>query len=130
VTSAVVAVAEWHEALNAGDTDRLVNIVSDDVEVGGPRGSGRGVELLREWVDRAGIHLEPLRTFHRGDTVVVEQRATWRSPETGQSGDPIVVASIFTIRDGRIHAVMRHDDLETALYLAGLNVADEVEEGV
>jgi ketosteroid isomerase-like protein len=130
MTSAVVLVAEWHEALNAGDAERLVALVSDEVEVGGPRGSGHGIELLRDWVGRAGIHLEPLRTFHRGDTVVVEQRATWLSPETGQPGEPLVVASIFTIRDGRIHAVMRYDDLETALELSGLNMADEVEEGV
>jgi limonene-1,2-epoxide hydrolase len=130
VASEIVVVAAWHDALNAGEIGRLASLVSDDVEVGGPRGSGRGVELLREWVDRAGIHLEPLRVFRRGEIVVVEQRAVWRSAETGPLGEPLLVTSIFTVRDGRIHSIMRYDDLDTALNIAGLTMGDEVEEGV
>jgi limonene-1,2-epoxide hydrolase len=130
MASEVVVVAAWHDALNAGEIGRLASLVSDDVEVGGPRGSGRGIELLREWIDQAGIHLEPLRVFHRGDTVVVEQRATWRSRETGEPGEPLLVTTIFTVRDDRIHSIMRYDDLDTALELAGLTMGDEVEEGV
>jgi SnoaL-like domain len=130
VASEVAVVAAWHDALNAGEADRLASLVSADIEVGGPRGSGRGVDLLREWVDRAGIHLEPLRVFRRGDIVVVEQRATWRSAETGQPGEPVLVTSIFTVRDNHIHSIMRYDDLDTALNVAGLTMEDEVEEGV
>jgi ketosteroid isomerase-like protein len=130
MASAVVVVEAWHEALNVGESDRLANLVSDDVEVGGPRGSGRGIDLFRDWVGRAGIHLEPLRIFRRGDIVVVEQSATWRSPETGQSGEPTLAASVFTVRDGLIRSIMRYDDLDTALQIAGLTMEDEIEEGV
>ena len=42
-------VRAWHQALNAGDVDRLVALSSEDVEVGGPRGATRGAQALREW---------------------------------------------------------------------------------
>ena len=42
----------WYEAMNARDAERLVALAHDDVEVEGPRGVGRGAELLRAWVDR------------------------------------------------------------------------------
>jgi hypothetical protein len=65
-------VETWHEALNGGEVDRLVELSHTEVEVGGPRGTGRGAQLLREWVDRANIRLEPRCVFHHADTVVVE----------------------------------------------------------
>ena len=46
----VQTVLAWHEALNAGDADRLVKLSHPGIEVGGPRGGGRGGALLREWV--------------------------------------------------------------------------------
>jgi hypothetical protein len=78
-------VEAWHEALNGGEVDRLVELSHPEVEVGGPHGTGRGAQLLREWVDRANIRLEPRRIFHHADTVVVEQRAQWRSTDTGRA---------------------------------------------
>ena len=68
-------VEAWHEALNSGELDRLVELSHPEVEVGGPRGTGRGAQLLREWMGRANIRLEPRRVFHHADTVVVEQLA-------------------------------------------------------
>ena len=130
MTSEVDVVNAWHDALNAGEIDRLAGLVSDDVAVGGPRGSSRGANLLRAWVDRAGIELVPARTFHRGETVVVEQRAAWRSPATGELGEPTTVSSVFQVRADRIVSVLRYDDLTTALNAAGLTDSDEIEEGV
>jgi len=81
-------VRAWHEAMNARDTERLVALAHDDVEVAGPRGVGRGTDLLRAWMDRqagqAGLHLEARRYFVRGDTVVVDQLAEWRTAATGE----------------------------------------------
>jgi hypothetical protein len=124
--SAAEVVAAWHDALNAGDVDRLAGLSTDDVEVGGPRGAGRGVRLLREWVERARIELQPGRAFQDRDRVVVEQRARWLTAETGQLTDPVVVASAFLIRAGRVASVIRHADLAAALEAAGLTEADEL----
>ena len=114
-------VRDWHEALNAGDADRLVALSHPDVEVGGPRGSGHGTDLLREWVARAGIRIEPRRTFHRAETVVVEGEAQWGDAETGGQ----TVGSIFVVRDGRVSRVMRYPDLASALLAAGLDESYE-----
>ena len=62
----------------------MVELSDPDVEMGGPRGPARGAAVLREWVDRANVRLEPRRLFHRGDTVLVEQAAEWRSAESGE----------------------------------------------
>ena len=118
-------VRDWHEALNAGDVDRLVALSHPDVEVGGPRGTGRGARLLREWVARAGIHIEPRRAFHRAETVVVEGAARWRDAETGQATGGQTVGSVFVVRDGRVARVVRHPDLASALLAAGLDESNE-----
>jgi hypothetical protein len=114
---------EWHAALNAGDVDRLASLSTADIEVGGPRGSGRGADLLRDWVARAGITLEPRRVYGRDGTLVVEQSAQWRSVD-GQLTPPQTVASVFRVRDGLVAAVLRYDDVAAALQAAGLDEAD------
>ena len=114
----------WHDALNAGDIEHLVALSSNDIEVGGPRGSGHGAALLRQWFDRAGIYIEPRQFFHRGQTVVVEQYATWHAPEAGTSADPQGVASVFVVRGGRVASVTRYADLASALEASGLTEAD------
>lgn len=126
MTQEAATVRDWHEAVNNGNVERLVALSSDDVEVGGPRGTGRGAELLREWFARAGIHLEPRRLFHRGQTVVVEQDAEWGTPDTGEPAERQVVASVFVVRDDRVTSVMRHPDLAAALQAAGLAEGDQV----
>ena len=117
-------VQAWHAALNAGDIERLLALSSSDIEVGGPRGSGRGGQLLREWFGRASIHLEPLRTYSRDNLVVVEQRATWAATEAGTASAPRSVASVFVVTNGRVSGVMRYADLAAALEASGLTPDD------
>ncbi len=126
-TSEIDTVVAWHRALNGGDVDRLLGLSSDDVEIGGPRGTGKGAPLLRDWATRAGISLEPRRIFHRAGTLVVEQAARWRQSETGPMTDPESVATVFLVREGRVTSVVRHPEVASALAAAGLDDSDEVE---
>src|SRR5918995_3226988 len=89
-------VRAWHEAVNRGDADAAVALSQDDIEVGGPRGSARGSALLRDWLARAGIQLEPRRWFASPSELVVEQIATWRSPD-GTFTDPQTIATLFSV---------------------------------
>ena len=116
---ALEVVLAWHDALNAADTERVLALSTDDVEVGGPRGTGTGAGLLRDWIVRAGIRLEPRSWRGHDDTIVVEQSAKWRG-EDGQLGEPQLVASVFRVRDGRVCSVIRYADLTTALEAEGL----------
>ncbi len=118
-------VRAWHEAVNQGDADALVALSDDDIEVGGPRGSARGHTILRGWLDRAGIQLEPRRWFASPAELVVEQVATWRGPD-GAVTDPEIIASSFTVEDGRLMRTVRYGSLEEALAATGLTLADEV----
>lgn len=125
----VEAVLNWHEALNDGDIERLVALSAPDVEMGGPRGTVHGAQILREWVDRANIRLEPRRVLHRARMVVVEQDAEWRSPDTGEVASRQTVASVFAVRDGLVASVVRYGDLADALRAADLDESDEVDGG-
>jgi ketosteroid isomerase-like protein len=118
-------VGAWHEALNGGEVDRLVELSHPEVEVGGPRGTGWGAQLLREWVDRVNIRLEPRRIFHHADTVVVEQWAQWRSADTGEVIGSQTVGSVFVVRDCRVTRVVRYDDLADALDATDLDESHE-----
>jgi ketosteroid isomerase-like protein len=122
----VDVVTAWHDALNAGDLDRLTALSAEDIEVGGPRGSGKGAPLLREWVERAGIRLVMGRVYRRGTTVVVEERGEWRASGAGQAPSRQVVATIFQVRDGRVAAAVRYPGLADTLTAAGLSEADRI----
>ena len=125
-TPEVKAVLTWHEALNAGDAERLASLSHPEVEVGGSRGAARGRQVLKDWVGRANVHLEPLRSFHSGRTVVVEEVATWRDPETGNTSEEATVATVFKLERGLVAGIFRHDNLEDALRSAGLDDVDRV----
>src|SRR5690242_19522494 len=106
-------VESWHSAVNTRDYDQLCAITSRDVELVGPRGSGRGHEVLRQWLGRAGYTAEPLRWFcGRGGNVVVEQRGRWEIPEARSER---VVASAFRVVGSRVVRYQRFDDLREAL---------------
>ena len=120
------AVLAWHEALNAGDAERLAALSHPDVELGGPRGPARGRQVLKDWVSRANVTLAPLRSFQSGRTVVVEEAATWRDAGTGEKTGEATVATVFTVEDGLVAALNRHESLEDALRSAGLEESDRV----
>ncbi|MBA2579870.1 MAG: nuclear transport factor 2 family protein [Thermoleophilaceae bacterium] len=119
-------VEAWHAAVNAGDAERAVALAERDVDVEGPRGRGYGRELLREWLEGAGIALELRRAFACGQTVVVEQSARWRSAATAELGEEQLVASVFEVRDGCIARIARHSTLESALREGCVGEADAV----
>jgi hypothetical protein len=118
-------VRAWHEAVNRGDADELIALCHDDIEVGGPRGSARGRTVLRDWLGRAGIQLEPRRWFASPAELVVEQLAAWRGLD-GAVTNPEIVASSFSVEDGRVRRTVRYGSLPEALAASGLTLLDEV----
>ena len=116
-------VRAWHEAVNRGDADALVALSDDDIEVGGPRGSARGSAVLRDWLGRAGIQLEPRRWFASPSVLVVEQVATWQSQD-GTTTDPATIASSFIVENGLVRRTIRYDSLSEALVATGLTLQD------
>lgn len=123
----VEMVCAWHEAVNAGDIDRLDALVADDVEIGGPRGTGSGRSLHDEWIGRAGISLTPQRYWSRENEVVTEELAQWAQPN-GEPTPPVTAFSAFRLTDGRISSIVRFDGRDDALAKAGLTDADLVHE--
>jgi SnoaL-like domain len=121
----VVVVNAWVKAVNARDEDGLLALSEPDIEIVGPRGSGHGHQLLREWIERAGLTMEPLRVFVRGQTVVIEQQATWRALDTGAVMGNRRIASALQVEGGRVRRFARHDDLAHALRATGLSASDE-----
>lgn len=115
----------WLNAVNDADLDGVLALSAPDVEVVGPRGSGRGHALLGDWLTRAGFKAEPARWFCGEDgRVVVEHEATWTSP----SGSPsrALLASAFVVRDRRVARYQRFDSTDAALSSIGLDPACEV----
>jgi hypothetical protein len=58
-------VHKWPTALNNGDADQLVALAHQDVEVGGPRGTTSGRQVIGEWFGRANVRLNPRRFYNR-----------------------------------------------------------------
>jgi hypothetical protein len=125
--SPLAVVEKWHNALNSGQVDELDALAHPQVEIGGPRGSAFGAQVLREWVGRANVRLLPRRWFANGNDVVVEEVGEWRSSQTGGIASSQVVASIFSVNeDGLITRIFRYDALPAALEDGCLTMEDEI----
>jgi hypothetical protein len=125
VKESLEVVRTWHDAVNRGDADALIAVSTKDIEIGGPRGTAHGSAVLRDWVGRAGIHLEPRRWFAGPSDVVVEQVATWRNAEGGVT-EPATIATSFRIDEGLVCRMVRYESLPDALAATGLTVQDEI----
>lgn len=123
----VIALA-WQDAANRGDVDRLLELSAPEIEVVGPRGSGYGHQLLRDWLARAGLRLETIRVFADGNTVVVAQHGVWRSVDTGEVKGERSGASSFRVEGRRVARIERYDSLDAALDGAGISYSDRVPE--
>jgi hypothetical protein len=119
-------VQAWQDAANDQNIDRLIELSAPTIEIVGPRGSGYGHQLLRDWLGRAGLHLTTQRAFVRDNVVVVAQHGVWRSVETGAVTGERDLASRFQVDGQRIVQFARHDNLADALSEAGLYEADEI----
>ncbi len=118
--SELLIVRAWHDALNTGDLDRLGALMDENVEFGGPRGTGQGAAQVRDWAKRSGIRLEAYQWFASDGLIVVAQRAHWRDSDTGELGPAQDIASSFHVHDGLIQKVVRYDNLRNALDAAGI----------
>ena len=121
VTLEIATVLAWHDALNAGDGEGLVDVSSDDVELGGPDGSTQGLAGLRAWAADSALPLQVGRVFVDDGVVVVSEQAV----RGGERAVP--TATAFRVVDGRVVSVFRHDDLDAALAATGLGADDEVD---
>jgi hypothetical protein len=120
-TSEIATVLAWHDALNAGDTDTLLALSSDDIEVGDARGAAQGHAALQKWASSHPSQAEVGRIFVHDGVVVVEQKVGG----PGESGS--TVASAFRVVHDHVTSVFRHDDLAAALAATELTDADLVD---
>lgn len=86
---AVTLVLSWHASVNAQDIEGALALCHEDVLIGGPRGDAQGRELVRQWLVRTGIHLEPQGSpeVDHG-RVVVHDLARWRARENAPAAAP------------------------------------------
>lgn len=116
----------WMGALNAGSLRWLNELSLPEIAIEGPRGAERGLEVLENWLGRAGARFETRRTFQRGDIIVLAQRGTWTVQDRGGEPSEADVATLIEAKDGRISRVARFLELDAALASGGLTVADEL----
>ena len=119
-------VQAFHDRLNARDVDGLLALAADEIQVGGPRGTGNGKHLVAEWVARANVTMQPQRWFHRGRTVIVEQRAVWHGPDGGGETGSQTVATVFALADGAIASIARYGNIGEAVTSADMDETDEI----
>ena len=126
----IALINEFVEKINQRDIDGLVALADPNIELTGPRGSGVGHQLLRDWMGRANMTLETFATYARDDMAVLAQHGVWHSAE----GEEASRADTFMyFRTGsrprealRVVQFARYTDLQEALVQAGLSLDDEV----
>lgn len=102
--------SQWHDAVNAGEIDQAVALCSDDVAVQGPRGIGHGHDVLRAWLARSGIRLDPQEELREVDRrFVVAERARWTTTDAPDAAptEPTDTWCVFTIGEGLVTSIAR-----------------------
>lgn len=121
-TSEIATVLAWHDALNDSEIETLLELSSDDIEIGGPNGASQGLSALRNWATTAGLQLVPGRMYVYEGVVVVEEKASWAS----DPGNVSTVASAFRVVHDQVTSIFRHEDLQSALAATDLSEKDFV----
>ncbi|MGP4056017.1 nuclear transport factor 2 family protein [Mycobacterium sp. 4D054] len=117
-TSELATVLAWHDALNAGEVDTLLELSSDDIEIGHAGGAAQGHAALRHWAEALDERLEPGRIYVHDGVVVVEQQTVSVTGETGSA------AAAFRVVHDKVTSVFRHPGLAAALAATELTEAD------
>lgn len=117
-TSEMATVLAWHDALNARDLETLLELSSDDIEIGDAGGAAQGLVALQDWVRALDVQVEPGRIYVHDGVVVVEQQITTVTGETGAE------ASAFRVVHDKVTSVFRHPDLQAALAATDLTEDD------
>jgi len=138
-------VQAFHEGIRARNVPDLLDLVAEDIRVGGGRGSSTGKSFFAEWVAHASLTLEPTRWFVRVDvnddreerhgvrgsgphasTIVVEERAVWLSARTGREMGRMTFAAVYEVRDGVLASIARYNNVGEAANTVGLDEEHEV----
>jgi len=102
----------WHDAVNRGDIDAAVAECAQDVAITGPRGTGHGHDLVRTWLERSGIRLQPQEEFVEKDgRFVVLEMARWTTAAApdGAPIDPTETWVVFTVTGGKLSSIERYE---------------------
>jgi ketosteroid isomerase-like protein len=113
-TSEIATVLAWHDALNDKDLDTLLQLSSDDIEIGDAHGATQGLHSLRTWAQDFSGTVTVGRMYVHDGTVVFEQ----------ELADGSVRASAFRVVHDHVTSVFRHDDLASALAATDLTEDD------
>ena len=106
------ALQDWHDAVNAGDVDAAVAGCTEDVAIAGPRGVGHGHDLVRGWLTRSGIRLEPQEPLVEADgRFVVREVARWTTAGAPQGAplEPTETWCVFTVSGGKVASIARFE---------------------
>jgi ketosteroid isomerase-like protein len=119
-TSEIATVLAWHDALNAADLDTLVELSSDDIEIGDAHGAVQGHAALVRWATTSGFTAEAGRMYVHDGVVVVEQQVR----TAAQPGTVSNMASAFRVVHDKVTSVFRHESLASALAATELTEDD------
>jgi hypothetical protein len=115
-------ITAWHDAVNSRDLAAAQALVTDPVDVSGPRGRHSiTAQAFADWIIASGIRLRPLSAHPVDDvTVVIEQEATWPDDADAEAAatPPTRVATLFRLCDGALGTIRRFGSLPAALRAA------------
>ncbi len=113
-TSEIATVLAWHDALDGRDLDTLVQLSSEDIEIGDADGAAQGHDALRAWAQDFAGSITVGRLYVHDGVVVAEETLA----------DGATQASAFRVVHDHVTSVFRHDDLASALAATDLTEDD------
>ncbi|WP_024793572.1 nuclear transport factor 2 family protein [Tomitella biformata] len=124
-TSEYATVLAWQDALNDGDSDTLVELSSDGIEISSAEGGSQGLVALLDWAAESNTTVSLEHAYVSGAVVVTSGEAAG-SLAGGPDTDRRPLAIAFRVDNDQVVSVFIHPDVETALTATGLGSGDLV----
>lgn len=113
-TSEIATVLAWNDALSEKNLGTLMDLSSDDIEIGDANGAAQGLAALRTWAAAFNESVTVGRLYVHDGVVVAEQTFS----------DGTSAATAFRVVHDQVTSMFRHPDLAAALAATDLTEDD------
>lgn len=124
-TSQYATVLAWQDALNSGDSDTLIALSTDSIEISSADGGSQGLLALLDWAAESNTTVTLEQAYVSGAVVVTAGEAAG-SLAGGAAGERRQLAIAFRVAADQVVSVFIHPDLQSALQATGLGSEDLV----
>lgn len=122
-----VEIAEqWVQFSNDKNIEALKKVTSEELKVQGPKGENiLKLDDIKNWLERANLHLATFERYLKDDKIVMGQHGTWMNPDNTIKGQQNVY-TLLIVENKKVKELARFNTKEEAFGVSNINESDKI----